>query len=312
MSNSNETHKDLGLGKNYQFKTKRLLNKNGSSNIKKQNFRVTFSDAYIYFLSISWFRFIALVIAYYTVSNVLFAGLYFVTGATDLSGIEPASSTSELLFQLFYFSSQTFSTVGYGAISPTGHLTSLIASFEALFGLTSFALITGLLYGRFSKPSARFLFSSKVLIAPYKDINSLQFRIVNARKNFIVNLEATVMLVLNQKTEKGVTQTYHTLDLEIDKINLFSLGWTIVHPITSDSPLAKFKPNQLDQLDGELLVLLKGFDETFGQEVHKRSSYLLSEIELGKKFQRLWHSTEAGDLILDAHLLNETIEAPLN
>jgi len=232
--------------------------------------------------------------------NCVFASTYLLVGIDNLNGVVPSDGFTNFL-NCFFFSVQTFTTLGYGVINPSGILTNLLASFEAMTGLLSFALATGLLYGRFSKPSAKILFSDKAIIAPYKEGKGLMLRLVNQRANVLLEMEATVLLITGEKVNGEYKRQFSILDLEINKINFFPLSWTIVHPIDKKSPLWGKTLEDLHEASGELIVLIKGFDETFSQVVHQRHSYESSEILDDVRFKRAFHTSDQGDIFMNVH-----------
>ncbi len=271
---------DLGLG----TKVKRLVNKNGSFNVKRVGLGFSTVNLYQELVKMSWAKFLLLVISTLFLINILFAVSYYLIGMENFSGMIPGSFIDNLL-QCFFFSFQTFTTVGYGHIAPRGNLLSLMASLEAMTGLMIFAIITGLLYGRFAKPSAKILFSENILIAPFGDGISLQFRIVNKRKSTIMDISARVIY---SHQEKGKSRVYLPLDLERSQVTLFPLNWTIVHPITEKSPIYGKTNEDLAKFDTELIVVLKGYDDTFSQDINSIHSYHYEEIIWGAKFDPMY------------------------
>jgi inward rectifier potassium channel len=183
---------------------------------------------------------------------------------------------------------------------------------ESLFGILGFALIAGLVFARFARPTALILFSRKAVIAPYQNIKAFMFRIVNQRRSQIVDLEARVLLA-RRKKGKGDEREFITLKLERDSVAFFPLAWTIVHPIDADSPLRDYQgPDDLRNCDSEFLVLLNGFDETFSQQVHTRSSYKGDEVVWGARFRTLFNPPEPdGTISIDIGKLHEIDPAPL-
>ena len=202
----------------------------------------------------------------------------------------------ENFLQCFFFSFQTFTTVGYGHIAPRGDLLSLIAALEAMTGLMIFAIITGLLYGRFAKPTAKILYSDNIIVAPFANGHSFQFRVVNKRKSIIMDISATVLVSFQ---EKGKNRTYAPLELERSKVTLFPLNWTIVHPVDEKSPLYRKSQEELSRLDTEFIIVLKGFDETFSQDVHSLYSYQYEEIIWGAAFEPMYSTANDRSVVLD-------------
>jgi inward rectifier potassium channel len=172
---------------------------------------------------------------------------------------------------------------------------------EAMAGLLGFAFATGLFFGRVSKPSARIGFSENLLVAPYQDGWSLQFRVVNKRANTLMNLEATVMMMTVETGPTGPRAKYNLLSLERQSIIFFPLTWTVVHPIDSASPLAGLNPDDLERAQAEFLILIKGFDDTFSQTVHVRFSYRHDEIVWNTKFQPAFVVDDQGDVVLQVN-----------
>jgi inward rectifier potassium channel len=165
--------------------------------------------------------------------------------------------------------------------------------------LMGFALATGLLFGRVSKPSARIGFSDNALIAPYQDRTSLQFRIVNLRSNTLIELQATVMLMTVEGPPGKLERQFKLLTLERPNIYFFPVTWTIVHPIDEASPLFGKTPEELERLRAEILILIKGFDDTFSQTVNARYSYRFDEIVWGAKFSPAFEIAEGGQIVLE-------------
>jgi len=198
--------------------------------------------------------------------------------------------------------------VGNGRIHPVSPLACAVAALESLLGLMGFALACGLLYGRFSRPHARILFSRRAVIAPHKGRTAFMFRIVNERSNQLIELEAHVTLSLRDP-DSGA-HLFTTLPLERTRINLFPSNWTIVHAIDPDSPLAGMSAGDLEEADAEFIVLIKAFDDTFAQNVFARSSYKSGEISWGMRFVPMVSPRdESGMATVDLRLLDE-LEAP--
>ena len=211
-----------------------------------------------------------------------------------------------IFLKLFFFSLQTYTTVGYGRINPVGYLTSSIAAFEAFLGLMTFALATGLLYARFSKPNAYLKFSDIAVIAPYKDISALMLRFVPYRNNYLTDAEVKVSLVMKSEENGSLTNRFFNLTLELSKINALSLSWTIVHPIDENSPLYGFTEDDYKNTFLEVMVFVKAFDEAYSNTVVARTSYTNNEIVYGAKYKIMYHPDESSkQTILELDKLNE-------
>jgi inward rectifier potassium channel len=291
-----ERDRDLGFGSVVsQQRHVRLLNRDGSFNVTR---RQTLTDSLSYYalLMMSWPKFMALVIVSYGVINAIFAYLYVLCGP---NGLQPTAS-SELhspFLRAFFFSIETFSTIGYGNVVPVGLAANVLVSVEALFGLLGFALATGLLFARFSRPTAKILFSDSALIAPYQEITSFQFRIINARNNQIIELSARVLFSKFENSGGNRVRRYYQLPLERERVVFFPLAWTIVHPIDKNSPMYGLSREELLASDAEFLILLTGIDETFSQTVHARSSYRADEMIWGAKFTNLYIQDQDGHIV---------------
>ena len=295
---------DPGLTQKYDGELRRAINKDGNFNVHRRGARLEDHSIYQFLITISWTNFHLLVILTYVVLNAFFAGLYLLAGIEHLQGAD-ASTPMQTFLSAFFFSVHTFTTVGYGTIAPRGLTTNLIASLEAITGLMSLALATGLLYGRFSKPSQRISFSENAILAPYQGATSLQFRIVNRRAVNLLELEANVLLMMVDKTSVPPIRKYSQLTLERRSVYFFPLPWTIVHPIDPSSPLYGKTAEDLARVHAEILVLIKGFDETFRQTVHARYSYRYDELIWGARFVPAFSVDTEGDVILHLDDINK-------
>ena len=310
-----ERRKDLGFGTKLTDTYSRQINKDGSFNISRTH--ESFWDRvnlYNRLITMRWTPFFGLVLLAYFLENIIFAGLYMLAGPENLRGLEDVTDNSMLghFWGAFFFSAQTLTTVGYGHLSPVGYLTSSIAALESMIGLLAFALVTGLLYGRFSRPVAHIRFSKNALFAPYLDVNGWMFRIIHKRANQLIDVQVEVSLSrLETKADGTKYRRYYGLDLERNQVNFFPANWTLVHPITPDSPLHGCTPEDLAASDAEFLILLRATDDTFSQTVHARYSYRHDEVVWGHKFRPMYDSkSRAGMLNLDK--LDETDDVALN
>ncbi len=291
---SEDEARDLGFGAVVSRTHQRLLNPDGSFNVARSGLGLLETLApYQQLLTISWPGFLAVVAVIYFAFNLLFAMAYLAAGAHALLGPDPAT-TGGAFARAFFFSVQTFATIGYGQIGPNGFAANSIVTVEALTGLMFQALATGLLFARFSRPSASILFSRQAIVAPYRDGLSLQFRIANRRRSEIVEVEAQVLFSAMQPDGRGgMVRRYVPLALERSSVTFFPLAWTIVHPIDASSPFAGQTPQNLAEAEAEILVLLSGIDETNEQTVHARSSYRADEIRWNARFTSIFVRTDA-------------------
>jgi Inward rectifier potassium channel C-terminal domain/Ion channel len=253
----------------------------------------------------SW-KFISVILFFYIVINLVFALIYFAIGVEHLNGIDTSSSLWVQFGQAYFFSAQTFTTVGYGHISPSGFLTSAISAAEALTGLLSFAIATGLFFGRFSKPVAFLKFSHNAIIAPYRDGTALMLRVTPFKNTNFTDAEVKVTLGMNVQENGVMKNQFYTLDLEMDRINSLNLSWTLVHPITEESPLFGFDKQNFTNTVGEIMVFVKIFDDMYSTVVSTRTSYTFNEVIYGAKFKPMFSkSTDNSTTILHLNMLNE-------
>ncbi len=278
-----KTEIETGLSANNQ-NGGRFFNKNGNPSVEVKGISL-FERLNIYhtLLSMNRWKFLFSIIAFFVGINLLFALLYLLIGVEHLAGMN-TNSTTEKIGEAFFFSAQTFTTVGYGRISPVGFITSFVASLEALTGLMSFALVTGLLYGRFARPRSYIKYSTHALFAPFKGGNALMFRFAPYTHNILMNVEVKVTAAMKIE-EDGVLKTkFLNVPLDISKAITLSLNWTIVHPINDDSPFYGLTKEDIANAQTELLIFVQGFDESFSNTVISRSSYTYAEFIYGAKF----------------------------
>ena len=293
---------DPGLTQQFSGELRRTINRDGSFNVHKKGTRLRDFNPYLYLIDTTWPRFFVLVLIGFLGANLAFAELYVLIGAQHLqatdTGLGPYANA-------FFFSVHTLTTVGYGDIYPKGLAANVVSGVEAMTGLLGFAIATGLVYGRFSRPSARIVFSKSMVIAPYQDGTSLQFRIANARNNPVMDLDAKVLFMTVSNADGHLKRDYKDLPLERPKVYFLPLTWTIVHPIDSDSPLYGKTPQDLARMQAEFLILIKAFDDTFSQTVNARYSYRHDEIIWGAKFTPAFKIDQQGDLVLEMDRINE-------
>ncbi len=276
---ADDPSKDLGFGSEVaRGSHKRLLNRDGSFNVLRFGLR-PFSSLSIYHwsLSASWPRFLGMLAVAYLLINTIFAGGYLLLGPNALQG-EPAITTGALFLRAFFFSVQTFATIGYGHVIAHGTPANLLVTLEAFLNIVGVALSTGVVFARFSRPTAKIIYSRQAVVAPYKGLNALEFRIANSRTSQILELEAKVILSRIEASSEGMVRKFRDLELERTMVTFFPLSWTLVHPIDDKSPLSGMVHEDLIESSTEILILLSGTDETSSQLVHSRSSYKAEEI----------------------------------
>ena len=289
---------DPGFTQKYGSGLNRIINPSGEFNVRRRGTTWRDIHPYLFMINASWPVFAAMIFAGYVAANAVFALIYMKLGVEHLQGADLTTPVSRFL-SAFFFSAQTFTTVGYGGISPGSVSTNLVASLQALLGLMALAIGTGLLFGRFSRPAARLAFSKQMVVAPYQSGTSLQFRVANRRSNNLMEVEARLMLSTVEPSEQGLVRRYKYLTLERHAVQFLPLSWTIVHPIDESSPLWGQGPEYLAQRQAEFLITIKAFDDTFFQTVHVRHSYRFEEVVWGARFAPAFEPDAQGEMVLD-------------
>ncbi len=279
-----EKFNDLGFGSKTGYQKTRLMNQDGTFTVERRGLNPmdTFS-MYHYLIEVDLWQFLMVMLVGYVVMNVAFALSYVAIGVEHI-GLINNNNFVENFIESFFFSTQTFTTVGYGRLNPQGFAANLISSIESFAGLLAFALATGLLYGRFARPKSNIIYSKNALIAPYAPTGkAFMFRMANRLKHTLIDTQAQINLAY---FEIGNTQTrkFTPLTLERDKITLLPTMWTIVHPIDAESPLYNKSEKDLEEMDVEFLVMMRAYDEVFSQTVHSRFSFKYHDIIWGAKF----------------------------
>lgn len=299
-----EQKEDLGFGSRVAEQSRvRLLNHDGTFNVERKGLPFFRSlSLYHFLLTVSWRSFYALVALSYLLTNLIFAIGYLLCGPGALDGAV-AQDAAGRFWEAYFFSVQTLATIGYGKVSPNNLASHLLVLVEALVGLLGFALATGLLFARFSRPTADLLFSSRAIIAPYRGGKAFQFRLANSRNNQLTEVDATVVVTKGRMGSKG--RQFLELKLERDRVMFLPLHWVVVHAIDESSPLWGLDEAGFAAEDLEFLILIKGVDETFSQSVHVRASYKHSEVLWNVRFRDMFLPSEDGVVRIDVRRLDE-------
>lgn len=303
---------NTGFAGNSRTEGSRLTNKDGSINLTKTGLpfyeRISL---YHTLLRMGTMRFLLSILLLYTTINLLFAGAYILVGVDKLvGGAADGAYQMNGFLQAFFFSSQTLTTVGYGHIAPVGLWANIIASIESFIGILTFALVTGLLYARFTRPQAYLRFSDNMLIAPYKSGQALMLRTATYKNNHLTEVEGTVTAALIQEVNGEPVRRFYTLPLEISRINSLALSWTLVHSINEESPLYGLDKEGIINADLEILVFIKAFDDHFSNTVQQRTSYIADELVYGAKFQPMFRRSPDGkSTLLELDKLNDHLPA---
>jgi inward rectifier potassium channel len=258
----------------------RLIERSGRSSVVRVGLeRGRFADLYHSLLVSSWPRLIGVIFLLYLVANALFAGLYLLVPGS----IEHAQPGS--IVDAFFFSVQTMATIGYGKMVPSGLFANALVAVEALLGLLGLAMVTGLLFAKFSRPTARVLWSRVATVGPRQGVPALMFRMANERPNQIVEAQLRVVLARDEVTLEGEPlRRFYDLALVRERTAIFALTWTAIHPIVPESPLHGATAESLRAINAELVCSLIGIDETFSQTVHARYSYVADDLVWGVRF----------------------------
>lgn len=295
LNKNAQVNNETGLGTNTTLSGKgRFFNRDGNPNMEVRGMMLWERlNIYHSLLTMSMWKFLLVVVIYFLGTNLIFSGIYYLIGIEHLGGLMQVKGL-ELFGEVFFFSAQTFTTVGYGRINPMGFAASFTASMEALTGLMTFAIATGIMWGRFSRPKAYIRYSKNAIVAPFKDGIALMFRTVPFTKNYLVNVEVKVTLAM-QVTEDGqLKNRFFNMPLDIAKANTMTANWTLVHIINEESPMYGFTKEDLSNARAEMLVFVQGFDESFSNTVISRTSYTYEEFVFGAKFLPMYHPSEDG------------------
>ena len=297
---------EIGFGTKATGQTERQLNKDGSFNVICKGLPIHQRFVFFHYLvTASRLQFILIILFSFLVVNSFFTLLYVLAGKDSLNGLEVYDGLMYYI-EVFSLSAQSLTTLGYGRINPHGIFPNLVSNFESLLGLLSFALATGLLYGRFSRPRARFIFSNCMVVAPFRDTTGLMFRVANRLNHQVTELQAQVNFSILQDVNGNEVRKFYGLPLELNKVNFFPTSWTINHIIDEKSPLNGLTSEDLIGGKAEFLILMHGFDENFSQTVYIRYSYTYDEIRWGHKFTTMLGNPENGKAVLHLDRISST------
>jgi len=296
---------EIGFSSKYNSHTQRLINRDGTFNVDKTGLKFSESfNLYHWLISLGWTKFFFLIFSAFIFVNLIFASVYYVIGVENLS-VPAETSGIKAFMEAFFFSAQTITTVGYGRISPVNLTTNIIASVESLTGLLAFAIATGLLYGRFSKPNAKIVYSRHAIISPFNGITGFMFRVANKHKSQIIDCEVQVVFSRIEKINDNSLRKFYNLKLEYPKIYFFASTWTVNHPINNESPLYGITEEEFNKSEAEFLILLKGFDDTFAQNVHSRFSYRHNEVIWNAKYKNIHVHNPEGKLTIELDKISD-------
>jgi inward rectifier potassium channel len=278
----------------------RAITPSGRPNVVRIGVRRRFGDIYHAALDLSWPRLLAAIVGLYVALNTLFATAYL-AAPDSIENARPGS-----FVDAFFFSVQTMATIGYGKMVPHTMFANVLVTVEALLGLLGLAMITGLLFAKFSRPTARVLFSSVAVVSDREGVSSLMFRMANERGNQIVDAQLRLTLARTETTREGETvRRFHDLPLLRERNVIFALTWTAVHPIAPGSLLHGATPESLRAQQVELICSVMGIDETFSQTVHARHSYIADDLRWNARFVDILSVGSDGRRVIDYSRFHE-------
>ena len=297
---------DTGFGTNAANYGGRFINRDGTFNTRREG--VTYLrrfSLYHSMLNMPMWKFIGLILITYISVNLVYASIYLLVGIEQLQGVVATTPWGKFK-EAFFFSAETFTTVGYGRVNPVGDGANVVAAIEAMSGFLTFALATGLMFGRFSKPKSFLIFSDFALISPYKDMTALMFRFAPYKDNHtLTDVQIRVNIGLKVNMDGNAEYRYYDLTLERSKVESLPMNWTVVHPIDDKSPFLGFTKEDMIAADVELYVLIRGFDDVYSNFVQQRTSYTYDEIIFNGKFVPMYReSLDGKTTILELHKLN--------
>lgn len=262
-------------------------------------------DPYHLFLTIPWLGFLLLICIFYVAINAFFAFAYWL-GGDCIANAQPGSFSDA-----FFFSVQTLASIGYGAMYPKTTYANIIVTIEAMIGVVGIAMMTGLAFARFSRPTARVIFSRVAVITSHAGVPTLTFRTANQRRNMILEAQMRMYLMRDEITVEGYSiRRIYDLKLLRNQTPNFSLSWLVMHIIDESSPLYGMTAESLTHTNSLLMVSVSGIDETVGQVVHARYSYGANEILWNHRFVDIMHHTSDGNRYVDYNHFHDVL--PMN
>lgn len=262
-------------------------------------------DLYHRLMVARWPTLLILVIGTYLALNSVFAGLYLV-GDAPIANARPGS-----FHDAFFFSVQAFSTIGFGNMYPQTAYGHLLVTAETLLGLLALATTTGLVFAKFSLPTARVRFARVAVVSDHEGAPTLKIRMANERANQIVDASVSLSLIREERTAEGeLYRKIHDLPLLRDRSPVFAMSWTLFHPLDEASPLCHVDQAALDQAKGALIVVVTGLDGTHHQVLHARHTYRAEDILWGRRFADILREDADGEVVLDMGRFDESEPAP--
>jgi inward rectifier potassium channel len=298
---------DLGFGRVVaQAVRGRFLKRDGQPNSKKYGLGAQrAARIYLSALETSWPVFVGWLAGLLLLANGIFALAYLALGEGALRGTELMGLEDPFL-RAFTFSVGVFTTTGTGLLHAYGPTANWLVNLESLVGPIALVIAFGVLLGRLTRPRMRLGFSESAVIAPYDGGRGLMFRIVNLQPGQLSDVQARVNLIWYEEVNGTRERSFHQLALERNSVEFFNLHWTVVHPITADSPLAGVTPERLADAQAEFLIFINALEETFSTRVTTRSSYIWDEVRWDVRFASIFASAPEGMIAIDVDRLSRT------
>lgn len=310
MALENTLNNDTGFGNDPSRVGGRFINRDGTFNVRKNGNR--FFERFSLFhsmLNLPLWKFLLALLAAYTTINLFFTAIYLLIGPQEFMGMMHNDYWGYVK-EIYFFSTQTFTTVGYGRVNPTGDFANFVASIEAMMGFISFAVVTGLIYGRFAKPKAFLVFSDHAVVAPYRDISGLMFRFASYKdRHTLTDVEVKVNLARLDTGGEDSSYQFYELALERSRVDTLPMNWTVVHPINEQSPLKGLTREDFERTDVEIYVMVRGFDDVYSNYVTQRTSYIWSEIQFNRRFVPMYKESNDGKItVVELHKISRSEE----
>ena len=292
---------DLGFSKELSDFSERLIKKDGSFNILRKGEII---DFYHKLISLSWLKFFLIVFFTFSIINGIFATIYLILGVENLSPLVSQSFLEDWI-NSFHFSVYTMTTVGYGHIYPNSLASNIVASLNAMTGLLSFALMTGLFYGKFSFPRAFIKYSSKAILKTKEDENSLlEIRLANQSNHDLLDAKVRMILAYNIENKGHKERVFRELNIAFSNIDFFILSWKVKHEIDENSPLFKMDLEKMKAVNAEILTLVSAYDDTYSQTVYSKHSYIVDDIVLNATWGNTFHLNSKGEKVFDINKID--------
>ncbi|MBD2209061.1 ATP-sensitive inward rectifier potassium channel 10 [Nostoc linckia FACHB-104] len=259
-------------------------------------------DPYHLLLTVSWPGFFLLIAVAYLATNAVFA-LVYLAGGDCIENARPGS-----FLDVFFFSVQTLASIGYGAMYPKTPYANTIVTIEAMVGLMGIAVMTGLAFARFSRPTARVVFSRVAVITPHEGQPTLMFRTANKRRNLILEAQMRVYLMRDEVTAEGhYIRRIHELKLVRNLSPSFTLSWLAMHIIDESSQLYGMTTESLLKTNSSIVISLSGIDETVAQVLHARHTYSATDLLWNYQFVNIMHETSDGHRYIDYQYFHDVV-----